>query len=200
MEINFEYLSQLIGYLSVIGGTVWAIIKYMKKVYDWIMVQINTINNIQTSIAKIDADVGFLKKELQHNGGSSLKDYVSRLETELIKQEKRQKALIQDLVYGAFETDSTGKVIYVNRTYCRITGRTPDELIGSGWLNCISSEKREDIDKKWDTTIKENRELHETFSFIIPTGGTIEVMFSVTPMFNRKNVLIGYFGTVSPIS
>lgn len=188
----------MVGYLSVIGGVLWTVIRYMKKIYDWIMVQITAINNIQSSIAKIDTDVGFLKKELQHNGGSSLKDYVSRLETELIKQENRQKALIQDLVYGAFETDSTGKVVYVNRTYCRITGRTPDELLGSGWLNCVSSEKQSDIAKKWEITLKDNRELQDVFSFIVPTGGTIQVSFSVTPMFNRKGVLIGYFGTVSP--
>ncbi len=199
MEINLEYVAQLVGYISVIGGAAWALLKYTKQLYNWICVQINTINNIQTSLTKIDLDVGILKKELQHNGGSSLKDYVSRLETELIKQEKRQKALIQDLVYGTFETDSTGKVVYVNRTYCRITGRTPDELVGTGWINCISSESREDINEKWLDTISENRELHETFSFILPTGGVIEILFSATPMFNTKNVLIGYFGTVSPL-
>jgi PAS domain S-box-containing protein len=156
------------------------------------------MQNIQNSLLRIDSDVSSIKKELQHNGGSSLKDYVSRLDAELIKQEKRQKALIQDLTYGTFETDATGKIVHVNRTYCRLSGRTPDELMGSGWINCVSSQYRDDVTKNWHLTVTENRDWTDTFSFVIPTGGEISVIFTATPMFNTKNALIGYFGTIQP--
>lgn len=200
MDITLEQLAQWVGYASAIGAGLWGFLKFSRRGYTWIKNRLSLMQNIQNSLLRIDSDVSSIKKELQHNGGSSLKDYVSRLDAELIKQEKRQKALIQDLTYGTFETDATGKVVHVNRTYCRLSGRTPDELMGSGWINCIENDRREEVARNWYLSVSENRDWTDSFSLVIPTGGSVHIIFTATPMFNTKNALIGYFGTIQPHS
>ena len=43
-------------------------------------------------------------------------------------------ALIKTLPVGIFRTDVQGNYVYVNERWCEITGLTPEEAYGEGWV------------------------------------------------------------------
>ena len=45
------------------------------------------------------------------------------------------RSILDNLSAGVMVTDSKGYIQWVNKAFTRITGYTPDELIGKNWWN-----------------------------------------------------------------
>jgi len=55
--------------------------------------------------------------EITPNGGTSIKDKVDRIDSELHLANERQRALLADSEFAHFEMDAEGNYVWVNRTY-----------------------------------------------------------------------------------
>ncbi len=132
--------------------------------------------------------------ELTPNGGSSIKDAVGRIETRQIIFDQKMKALNNDARFGVWESDSTGKVTYANRTYQRITGRSLEDLENWGWVNTISMSDRERVLDDWALSIKQEREFASKFNVIKPDGTNVDVISVGHPLKCRNGTLKGYIG------
>lgn len=138
-------------------------------------------------------------QELTPNGGSSLKDSIDRMENSLILSTERFKATNANSHSAMFETDADGNCIWVNRTYCRLTQRTPDQLMGKGWVNAICPAVREVTVGEFEKSVRENREMQGLASeFITPSGDCINIECSTYKMKNHHGVTLGYLGICIP--
>lgn len=104
-----------------------------------------------------------IKKELQTNGGNSLKDAIIDLRGTCNRIEKRQKVIEQrtkaSLHYSnvaLFETDEEGRLVWNNINLCKMT-KNPEGLQGYDWLNCIEENDREELLEDFRSCLDTNR-------------------------------------------
>lgn len=148
----------------------------------------------------------YISKEIKPNGGSSMKDSVEGLKLSIdavlatvVRLDQRQISFAHQSEKGIFESDLNGDCIFVNRAYCRITGRSPDEAFGKGWKAFISYEDREAVIEEWYACVKERRDFIMTFNFVKPDLVKVKVNCHAYVLRDLKGTTIGYMGYVLPI-
>lgn len=151
--------------LLEIGGIVFTavstLIAFTKKFL------INPVNKFKKDFYESDErkiqtlyEHSLLLKELQFNGGSSVKDVVNKISTKLdgfSKDLDRGLAMIQANLEvetdGIFIADEKGSCKYVNKAYLEITGLTFHEALNYGWINAIYDKDLERIKGAWKNTV-----------------------------------------------
>lgn len=148
------------------------------------------------SLAKIDT----IFSEVTPDGGTSIKDSIRRIEHEVALSRERFKATHADSDAAMFETDENGNCIWVNRTYCKLTRRTPDQLLGKGWVNAICPGVRDNTIGEFQRAVDEDREMTNLSSeFITPDGECIHITCNTYKMRNHRGATLGYLGVCIPI-
>jgi len=133
------------------------------------------------------AVVAKIRSELQPNGGSSLHDVVhSILAAQRARDDRDDTSL--------FWTDAEGRMTHVNRAYLQLSGRTREELLGTGWVNVIASDDRYRITKLWRDAISEQRDFDETFLVQDMTTNTQQIHARATRLLGTGGRLLGYYG------
>lgn len=174
----------------------WALIK---KAYAKIGDNVFGIADIKTDIGSVARQLDFIVAELHPNGGASIRDSLNRIELRQVLQEQRQKAILSDMSVGVFETNTEGEFIWVNRKYLRMTGRAPDEVKGSGWINTIAHRDRERVVLAWSKAIEEGREFEEEFMMITPDNERVQVQARTYKMSAQDDSPLGFLGMLTPL-
>lgn len=90
---------------------------------------------------------------------------VKQAENELREREEKFRALAEYSHNGIAIIDDAGRFVYVNGEFCRITGYSEDELIGTPFLNSVSPENKDIVAKRYashkrDNDIQPRHEFH----------------------------------------
>jgi PAS domain S-box-containing protein len=121
-------------------------------------------------------------------------------EKALLESEERYHTLAKVSPVGIFRTDLNGLTTYVNPTWCKISGLTPDEALGDGWLKAVHPDDRVKLDANW----KDVAALHHTsqadYRFVKPDGSITYVIGQAVPEVDAENRLVGYVGTITDIT
>jgi PAS domain S-box-containing protein len=121
-------------------------------------------------------------------------------EQALRESEHLFRTLCSHATVGIYLADPSGSIGFVNGKLIELTGRTPAELHGSGWLDCIHAADRERVLGSWRAA------LHEAHGWssehrLDKSGDHAEwVHWEAVPLRTTKGELSGYVGTVSDIS
>lgn len=193
---------QLAAVVSVLGGVALGLkllVRVSKALYFKMRHNMFGIGDIKKDIAALSTQVAFIVTELRPNGGASTRDCLNRIELRQVLQEQRQKAILSDMSVGVFETDNEGEYIWVNRKYLRMTGRAPDEVKGSGWINTIAHRDRERVVAAWKKAIEEEREFEEEFMMITPDDERVQVSARTYKMTAQDNSPLGFLGMLTPL-
>lgn len=143
--------------------------------------------------------------ELFPNGGSSFRDAIDRIEVRQLLSEQRQRIFFQDLNLAVCETNASGECIWVNRTFARLTGRLPSELLKFNWVNAIAEEDRDRVMSEWLTAVEQRREFNSHYSVLHTSGEKIPVYARTFPLYgierkvinNSATTVIGHIGLVT---
>lgn len=188
-EDQLEHLAKAAGYIGVIAAA--AIATWRKG--------IKPLWSFASNIANILDGLDAIKYQLVPNGGGSLRDAIDRIEARQIIHEQRHKLIHMDSPFAIFETDADGNSIHVNRTYCRWTGRSAEELQGNGWFNVLAPESRSAVFNEWASAMEQSREFSMEYSIIAIAGAKILVRCNAFPMFDSKCRLSGWMGIICKV-
>lgn len=131
--------------------------------------------------------------EVKPNGGNSMRDEIRAIAA---KQKARDNA-IDDR--GIFETNAKGECIHVNLAYCRMTGRTIEEVRGNGWLNAIHPADREMVLSEWQESMTLNKDFELKYRLLTTSGETINVIGRAFRMTDNSGKMVGMYGAVEPV-
>lgn len=145
-----------------------------------------------------------IKKELVHNGGSSLKDLVSQLlrdQKDFGQSLSRLEGLVQAILSvsdeGVWVSDEHGHCLWVNGWFAQNIGWMPHEMLGSGWKNTIHADCRDSVFREWEECIKEHRDFIMKFDYASKGGSTVSVSARCSPMRQKiGGMIIGHVGFV----
>ena len=134
--------------------------------------------------------------EFRPNGGSSLRDAINRIETKVQMQEQTTIAIIKSLPLGTWVSDKNGKCIDLNKSLCRITGRTESEIKGDNWSNWVHPDEKEEVFEEWTRCVQNMLNFDMSYRFVLPDGRIQKVHGIAYQLRDDKSNLIGFLGTL----
>ena len=171
----------------------WSVLKRIRTKLKYMF----GISALKEDLSEVSKQLNFIVSELLPNGGSSVKDALTRIERSVALTNERQRARMLDSKDMVFETDPDGNCIWVNRTYARITKRLPAELLVYGWVNAIAPEDRERVNNEWYKSVHENREFDMEFNFATPELELIPARVRSYKMRDSHDKVVAYLGSVT---
>ena len=100
---------------------------------------------------------------------------------------------------GIFRTDQDGYTTYVNPRYSELTGLSPEEAIGRGWLHAVHPDDKEKLIESWLSDLASQKESGAEYRFLRSDGSIIWVLGNAVPEW-IDNEIVGYIGTITDIT
>lgn len=188
-EIGSSLIENYAVYIASISAIISGIYLIYRKVVKPVFEYVKEWRKTAIQVEKIF-------EELTPNGGTSVKDKIDKIDTSLTYVSERLRAYLADVSEAHFETDAQGNYIRVNRTYTRLVGREPSEVLGKGWHNCIYQDDRESVIQAWEDSIDDSRELVIRFRFETPSGEIVPVRGTSYKMISDTGEVIGFLGKI----
>lgn len=207
-----EILGIIISIITILStvGILWkkvikpAILRRKKVVES----RIQNSERMQDALSKLDR----VLKEVLPNGGSSLRDSINRVEKN-IKLIESNVNVIGDKVDSLEDTHrislnmqqiafwisgKQGEITYASPSMCKLVKRVESEMLGNGWISCISHEDTRRISEAWENSVIENRTFDEIYTF---TSGenSIKVHGIAFHKKNLKGEYVGSYGTLTKL-
>jgi PAS domain S-box-containing protein len=152
-------------------------------------------------IYSLNKSVKQILEEVKPNGGKSLKDRVTAIQTQVNKDSNsintiysRQKWILDNRPEPIFECNASGSCTWVNEKYCQLLQHDVNYFLDNGWKNGIHSEDRERVENEWQKAIKDRRSNITEYRLVDREGTVIPV--KVIAIRNDDN---GYIGRIEVI-
>lgn len=131
-----------------------------------------------------------------------LRDVTERTEAEraLRNSELRFRTLSGNAPVGIFETNAEGNTTYVNEKMMEYSGLGYDELMNTGWMQCIHPDDRESLAAEWNHQLEEKTESNLQYRMVAKDGSIRWVQGKAIPVYDKNGQFNGYLGTVSDIT
>ncbi|MGB8707385.1 MAG: PAS domain S-box protein, partial [Dehalococcoidia bacterium] len=114
-----------------------------------------------------------------------------QIEEELIKSGSKYRSLVETAGAGVVSGDLQGNLTFVNETFCRMLGYSPEEMVGKPFVDFVNPDDRAWV---WDRFLMgmthPTLEHHVEFSAIHKKGHSLWLSSNPTPMF-YKGELVG---------
>ncbi len=101
---------------------------------------------------------------------------------------------------GILRADSRRLCLYVNSKWCDLSGLTPEQSRGRGWLRAFHPEDRHRVFAEWETADREERTYRSEFRFRRPDGASTWLYGQAIAERDRAGRITGYIGTITDIS
>jgi len=171
-------------------------------VYDrFISPTINFWNNINSVHSKVEK----IYKEVQTNGGGSLKDAVLSVSSQvksmslLVNKNIHIHRAILDLIgigndnsLGIYETDEKGNYLFITNRWCEITDMTNGESLGNGWVNSIHPDSRDKVTFEFSNAIRQERYFKMSYRLNNSPGTVVNYCFPLVV----EGKIVGYIGAI----
>ena len=174
--------------LRVKKETVHETVKRRKKTGDLIDVEVHA--------------VPLLLETGERNVLALYQDISERIEAQRALQESEElfRTVSAAAPIGIFYTDATGKILYTNKRWEEMTGRTAQDAMSSGWADAVHPEDREVVQKLWESGFALQIELKDQCRFLTPEGHVNWVQWQTRALVGRDGLLQGYVGVVEDIT
>ena len=113
---------------------------------------------------------------------------------------ERLQALTRLAPVGLFRADAAGEYLDVNESWCRLTGRSPEQALGLRWISAIHPEDRERVVDTWASAIQEGRAFKAEFRVADTAGATRWVEGCAMPQRGGRGQIVSYIGTLTDIT
>lgn len=187
------------GIIAVLSFSGVAIVYIKRKIVAWFLkIQnvIETFKNHTKSIADVADKIDIVLAEVTHNGGSSLKDVVRRIEHRLYDLEFTSLTILDHEQVAVFKTNPLGQCVWVNRACARLFDQSREEILNYGWISSIVNEQRAGVTEEWARAVKDQREVILEYSIRHLTGEIIPVEVKAYPILGPNSAFLGYVGNV----
>jgi diguanylate cyclase (GGDEF)-like protein/PAS domain S-box-containing protein len=133
---------------------------------------------------------------------STVHDVTDRklVEDALRESERRYQAMAEASPVGIFRCDHRSRCHYVNRRWREITGLTSGQAAADGWLAAVHPDEEAAVNANWQLAVQEQQIFRTECRFRRPQGRTAWVLIQAEPVFDDRQQLSGFVGSVTDIS
>jgi PAS domain S-box-containing protein len=123
-----------------------------------------------------------------------------RANQQLLRAEQWFRQLAMRAPVGIFQTDARGDSVFVNERYCELTGRSPDQAAGTGWIEAIHPDDRDRVFTEWYDAAQNGREFKAEHRLQTPDGRVLWVAGAAVPLKDAEGRVTQYLGTLTDIT
>ena len=123
-----------------------------------------------------------------------------KVERDLIESERHFSSLAAVSPVGIYRTDRDNQCIYVNDNWCKLSGLTPEQAMGNGWVDALHPADRDRVFGEWNESFKKNQPFNSEYRFQRPDGNFSWVYGTAVGEIDSEGNLKGYVGTVTDIT
>lgn len=157
---NYKTIIGLATFVGMAWKGVSMIIKYINKE---IVQKLNNITDLQNGFKEIQASNANILKELQPNGGSSIKDQIKAIRTDIAYVKAREASRIYIDRQPQWECDINGHCVKVNKAWTELTGLSENDAAGNGWMKAIHDSDRVRVLENWEEAVHNNNSFFMRF-------------------------------------
>jgi len=150
----------------------------------------------------LEAGIAERTRIIEQTGENLRHEIAERKEIEeaLRTSEERFRTLTMLSPVGIYATDAAGSCTYVNQRWCEMSGLTPEEARGDGWVKALHPDDREEITAAWKRMLRTGGPWGKGYRFITPAGKVTWVYGNAAPLPDSSGSIIGYMGTNTDIT
>jgi PAS domain S-box-containing protein len=129
-------------------------------------------------------------------------DITDRMQAEqaLRESEERFRTLASHAPVGIFMSKPDGGTVFVNESWCAMTGLTTEQACGRGWVRAVHPGDRERVVAGWETAVGNGDASNSEFRFLRPDGVITWLQGNAVPLRDSDGRVAGYIGTVMDIT
>lgn len=110
------------------------------------------------------------------------------------RSEQRFRTLADGAPVAIFQTDAKGVFLYVNPTWCKITGLEQTDALYRSAAAFAHIDERDDVADHWATAVQTATRLSIEHRIVKPDGSVLWLQMQATPM-KHNGVMLGFVGT-----
>lgn len=194
------YLESLIGIIigvPVAVGVLWWPIRGTYRLIVFLRKAAAEYEEMKLVVTSLNC---LCQKELNTNGGKSLKDYVLANRDGLKVMFHRMNMIWEMMESAVFECDHDGQCVWASDRLCRLFGLDRGEMVGNGWLQAIEETDRLRVWGEWTKTTQQGVPFSCTYTVVNQeTGEVVRCRAFTVTTHNEKHLPIAYFGVVKPL-
>jgi PAS domain S-box-containing protein len=129
-----------------------------------------------------------------------------RAEARLRASEARLRGVVDALPQLAWLTDERGEIVWYNRRWYEYTGKTPEELLGSGWTSAHDPELVEEVVARYRAAIEAGEAWEDTFRLRARDGSWRWFLSRAEPLRDppepgeEQGEIVGWLGTNTDVT
>src|SRR5690349_4573599 len=124
---------------------------------------------------------------------------LARTTEQLAASEARMRELAETVPAGIFQTDATGRRVYVNPRLAQITGdASPAETLDRPWLIHEDDEQR--VMTEWAAAGEARTSMRTRFRFHRQNGELCHVVVEARPLIDENDTVTGWVGSVVDVT
>jgi diguanylate cyclase (GGDEF)-like protein/PAS domain S-box-containing protein len=105
------------------------------------------------------------------------------------------EALAAHTSVGIFVASAEGGCVYVNERWCELTGLTPDQAKGDGWLVALHPEDAPRVHREWAEAAAHGHDSVTEYRFVRPDGSVSWIEGFAASLRDDSRRVIGWVGT-----
>lgn len=145
----------------------------------------------------VDAIVA-IAHQLKPNGGASLHDKVSRIETAMLRENAVRRQQISATGLAFWESDAEGRTIFASDAMSELIGVEAEAILGNGWVTNLHPDDRERVYQEWSDAMQQKRAFLSIYRFQHRDGQAVTVQGRSHPILDRNGNVLGHVGTLLP--
>lgn len=121
-------------------------------------------------------------------------------EEALRESEARFRTLASHAPVGIFMSSPNGGTVFVNESWSAMTGLTPEQAVGSGWIAAVHPDDRQRVVSGWKKAVQAGVASDAEYRFLRPDGAVSWLQGNAVPFRGPEGEVFGYIGTVMDIT
>lgn len=101
---------------------------------------------------------------------------------------------------GIFQTAPDGACLYVNDRWCAMSGLTQLQAQGSGWVNAVHPEDRQDTSREWYESVGQGKDSYHEHRFLRADGSIVHVIARSRSLRDSAGNVIAHLGTCTDVT
>lgn len=207
MDIDITAFGQHLDAIGKIVGALLVLLGAIYSLWKWIIPTFKSVKHSFVQMDKIGDIADIVLTEFRPNGGSSMRDAVTRIELnvqevrkDVMRIDARQGALVASLSDPIYEANAQGLFTKVNSAFLQLTGRSTDEVLGNGWELTVHPDDRKRVWEEWQAAVARRRAFESRFR-MVDIDGTQYCVRSVAHPYTEPNAIevFGFLGRLIDI-
>lgn len=191
--ITMADVPEWIGYITAVGTLLASIYYGIKKI-------LKGAKAISTFIEEGKKTNLIVHRELQTNGGSSIRDAITRIDQRVVITEARSRILYSYLKIAFWEASSNGEIVHASVQLCTVTNRTPEDILGWNWIDIVHVDDRDRVVETWRESISQKRNFKLQFRFVTPDNIEVPVEAIAYAIRSAAHLIIQYVGVIKALN